>query len=64
MHLSMSFSYGIGVCHGVGTTFLEHEAILRHLASHSEKAVSVLERHLLQSRENILKESIFQSLPN
>lgn len=64
MHLSMSFSYGIGVCHGVGTTFGEHEAIIGHLQANSRQAVQALEEHLLKSRRNIIQEPGFQSLPD
>jgi len=63
MHLSMSFSYGIGVCHGLESTFAEHEAIVSHLLDHSPMAVTVLKEHLLRSRENIVSESMFQTLP-
>lgn len=62
MHLSMSFSYGIGVCHGIASTFAEHEAILDHLHHNRREAAEVLENHLLKSRENILREARFQSL--
>ncbi|MFW6338793.1 MAG: GntR family transcriptional regulator [Alkalispirochaetaceae bacterium] len=62
MHLSMSFSYGIGVCHGIASTFAEHEAILDHLHHNRPEAAEVLENHLLKSRENILREARFQSL--
>ncbi len=63
MHLSMSFSYGIGVCHGIESTFKEHKEILRLLEEHSRQAITVLEQHLLHSRKNIIGEARFQSLP-
>lgn len=62
MHLSMSFSYGIGVCHGIASTFEEHATILERLHNHDSRAAEVLEHHLLKSRENILREARFQSL--
>lgn len=64
MHLSMSFSYGIGVCHGIRATFVEHEAILAHLRNNSADAERVLEHHLLHSRENIVTEPRFRALPD
>lgn len=64
MHLSMSFSYGIGVCHGVATTYAEHCRIVEHLRRNSEEAVAVLETHLLHSRSNILDEPTFRELPD
>lgn len=62
MHLSMSFRYGVGVCHGIEATYRDHQEICRHLSENSEKAVGVLEAHLLQSNQNILNEPTFQML--
>lgn len=64
LHLNMSFSYGIGVCHGVAATFAEHETIVERLVSGSEEFVHLLERHLLRSRENIVKEPTYCRLPD
>ena len=62
MHLNMSFRYGVGVCHGIEATYRDHQEICRHLSENSEKAVNVLEAHLLQSRQNILNEPTFQMI--
>lgn len=62
MHLSMSFRYGVGVCHGIAATFDDHEQIYQHLAANSAEAVECLETHLLQSRRNIMNEPTFQLL--
>lgn len=56
LHLSMSFRYGLSMCHGMRATFEEHKAIYRHLASNSQRAVTALRGHLEQSRKNILRE--------
>lgn len=64
MHLSMSFSYGIGACHGVAATFAEHQAIISHIKAHSGEALTVLDAHLMRSRKNILSEPTFVSLPD
>ncbi|MBA7477277.1 hypothetical protein ES707_12682 [subsurface metagenome] len=62
MHLNMSFRYGVGLCHGIEATYREHQDICRHLSENSEKAVDVIEAHLLQSRQNILNEPTFQMI--
>lgn len=62
MHLNMSFRYGVGVCHGIEATYRDHQEICRNLSENSEKAVNVLEAHLLQSRQNILNEPTFQMI--
>ncbi len=62
MHLNMSFRYGVGVCHGIEATYRDHQEICRHLSENSEKAINVLEAHLLQSRQNILNEPTFQMI--
>ncbi len=64
MHLSMSFSYGMGVCHGIEATFAEHEAIVKYIKAHSKEALGVLDDHLMRSRRNILNEPSFVDLPN
>ena len=64
MHLSMSFSYGMGACNGIETTFREHEAIVNHLKAHSAEALTVLDAHLMHSRQNILNEPSFIALPD
>jgi DNA-binding GntR family transcriptional regulator len=56
LHLSMSFRYGPGMCHGMRATYEEHQAIYHHLAANSELAVSALRDHLEESRRNILRE--------
>jgi len=63
MHLSMSFRYGQGVCHGAAATFSEHKLLVKYLKSHSEKAIETIEMHLLKSRDNILREPAFLALP-
>lgn len=62
MHLSMSFRYGVGVCHGIDATYRDHEEIYLRLAANSCDAVETLERHLLRSRQNIMNEPTFQLL--
>ena len=62
MHLSMSFRYGVGLCHGIEATYRDHQEICRYLSENSEKAVHVLEAHLLQSRQNIMSEPTFQMI--
>ncbi len=62
MHLNMSFRYGTGTCHGVETTYGEHQAIYGHLCGNSRHAVSVLRRHLRQSKQNILSDPRFHTL--
>ena len=62
MHLNMSFRYGVGICHGIEATYRDHQEIYRHLSENSEKAVDVLEAHLLQSRQNILNEPTFHMI--
>jgi DNA-binding GntR family transcriptional regulator len=64
MHLSMNFSYGMGECHGIETTFREHEAIVAHMKAHSAEALTVLDEHLNRSRHNILNEPSFIALPD
>lgn len=64
LHLNMNLSYGIGVCHGIEATFGEHQAILGALQVGSAEAARILERHLLQSRENILSDPTYQALPD
>jgi DNA-binding GntR family transcriptional regulator len=56
LHLSMSYRYGLSMCHGMRETFEEHRAILEHLSARSPLAVSVLRAHLEQSRRNIMRE--------
>ena len=63
MHLSMSFRYGVGTCHGVTATFAEHEAIVAHLRDNSPEVLEVLGRHLERSRDNIVDEWAFRQLP-
>lgn len=64
MHLSMSYRYGGGSCHGADATFEEHRRILELLRINSPGAVEVLERHLHKSRSNIQQEPTFLSLPD
>jgi len=63
MHLSMSFRYGQGACHGPSATFSEHSLLVRYLKEHSPKAVEIIDSHLAKSRENIIKEPDFLALP-
>ncbi len=56
LHLTMSYRYGLSMCHGMRATFEEHRAIFEHLSVHSPLAVSLLRAHLEQSRQNIMKE--------
>jgi len=63
MHLSMSFRYGQGVCHGASATFAEHKLLVEHLKAHSPKAPDIIDMHLLKSRDNILREPAFLALP-
>lgn len=63
LHLSMSAQYGIGVCHGLGPTYEEHEKIVAHLSRNSSAAITVLDEHLIQSRRNVLTEESFLALP-
>jgi len=62
MHLNMSFRYGVGVCHGIEATYRDHQEICRYLSENSEKAVHVIESHLLHSKQNILNEPTFQMI--
>ena len=62
MHLNMSFRYGTGVCHGVEATYHDHEQIFRYLSLNSVQAVELLEAHLIQSKQNVLKEPTYQML--
>ncbi len=64
MHLSMSFRYGVGTCHGVAATFEEHEAIVAYLRENSPQVLGVLDRHLALSRGNIIEEWAFRQLPD
>lgn len=64
MHLGMSFSYGCGVCHGVSSTYEEHQTIVKHLYECSADVITDIESHLLKSRYNILQEAAFLSLPD
>ena len=56
LHLSMSYRYGLSMCHGMRATFAEHRAIFEHLSANSPLAVSALRAHLKQSRQNIMRE--------
>jgi DNA-binding GntR family transcriptional regulator len=56
LHLSMSYRYGLSMCHGMRATFDEHRAIFEHLSANSPLAVSLLRAHLEQSRRNIMQE--------
>lgn len=56
LHLSMSYRYGLSMCHGMRATFDEHKAIYRHLAANSELAVGALREHLDKARQNIMRE--------
>ena len=60
LHLSMSYRYGVTMCHGLRATFVEHRAIYRHLASNSDMAVKVMREHLERARRNLLKEHELQ----
>lgn len=64
IHLNMSFRYGVGVCHGIDATYRDHQEICRYLSENSEKAVHVIEAHLLHSKQNILNEPTFQMIEN
>ncbi|WP_319478353.1 GntR family transcriptional regulator [Marispirochaeta aestuarii] len=64
IHLSMSFSYGCGVCHGASATYEEHRRLVEYLKAHSSEALDVIDSHLMKSRENIMKEPTFQTLPD
>lgn len=64
MHVSMSYSYGLGACHGIAATFTEHETIVNHLKAHSEEALTILDEHLQKSRRNILTTESFLALPD
>jgi len=63
MHLNMSFRYGKGVCHGIVSTFREHEEICTGLSRNSRRAIAVLRRHLRQSKRNIIGDPAYQNLP-
>jgi DNA-binding GntR family transcriptional regulator len=66
LHLSMRSRYAEGICHGVRATYAEHKEILERLEANSPEAVGTLQRHLSQSRQNILREyglEIEQSAP-
>ena len=63
MHLSMSFRYGQGACHGPSATFAEHSSLVESMKAHSFRAVEIIDMHLLKSRENILREPVFLDLP-
>jgi DNA-binding GntR family transcriptional regulator len=61
LHLSMSYRYGESMCHGMRATFAEHQAIYRHLAANSERAVEALRGHLEKAHRNILEEHHLQT---
>jgi DNA-binding GntR family transcriptional regulator len=56
LHLSMSYRYGLSMCHGMRATLEEHKAIFEKLRANSPLAVSLLRAHLEQSRQNIMRE--------
>jgi len=60
LHLSMSYRYGESMCHGMRATFAEHQAIYRHLAANSARAVEALRAHLEKAHRNILEEHHLQ----
>lgn len=62
LHLSMSYRYGTGVCHGMEATLKEHIEIVELLRKNSPEAVTVLNEHLLKSRQNIQSEPGFLAL--
>jgi DNA-binding GntR family transcriptional regulator len=64
IHLSMSFSYGCGACHGASATYKEHRMLVEYLKAHSSEALDVIDTHLMKSRENIMREPTFQTLPD
>ena len=63
IHLSMSFRYGVGTCHGVAATLGEHEEIVAHLHANSPEVLAILDKHLERSRDNIVDEWAFRRLP-
>ncbi len=56
LHLSMSYRYGLSMCHGMRETFEEHRDIFASLSANSPLAVTALQAHLEQSRRNIMRE--------
>lgn len=62
MQLNMSFRYGVGLCHGLESTFQDHCRIYEAMLVNSPRAVELLENHLRQSEANILNEPTFQIL--
>jgi DNA-binding GntR family transcriptional regulator len=63
LHLSMSYRYGLSMCHGMRATFDEHKAIYDHLAEHSDLAIDALREHLEKARQNILREYRLEAEP-
>jgi DNA-binding GntR family transcriptional regulator len=63
LHLSMSFRYGLSMCHGMRATFEEHKVIYGYLAENSELAVAALQEHLERARQNVLREHQLDANP-
>ena len=63
LHLSMSFRYGLGMCHGMRDTFEEHKAIYSYLVANSDRAVAALRKHLEKARQNLVQEYELQADP-
>ncbi|WP_319560500.1 GntR family transcriptional regulator [Marispirochaeta sp.] len=64
IHLSMSFSYGCGACHGSSATYEEHRLLVQYIKAHSPEALDVIDAHLMKSRHNIMQEPNFLALPD
>jgi DNA-binding GntR family transcriptional regulator len=66
LHLSMRSRPGDGISHGMRTTCAEHREILQYLETNSPEVVAALQKHLAQSRQNVLRDydlEIEQSAP-
>ncbi len=62
LHLNMTFIYRIGTQPDISGTLKDHMRLLELLYENSRQVLSVLKKHLEQSRSNIIQGELFQSL--
>jgi DNA-binding GntR family transcriptional regulator len=62
LHLTMTYTYGIGIPPDMRQTFTDHRRMKELLSRNSYEAVEILQNHLNRSRQNIINGQVFRSL--
>lgn len=59
LHLNMRHIYNLSIPPDIPRTYREHAELVEALARHSRQAVTIIERHLARSRQDILEGALF-----